>query len=39
MREGGNMRITDEVTTHLLDTPQELHECIEKKRLKPGRLN
>lgn len=28
----------DEVTAHLLDTPQEIQECIEAKRAKPGRL-
>lgn len=28
----------DEVTAHLLDTPEQLQECIEAKRAKPGRL-
>ena len=30
--------LKDEVTAHLLDTPEQLQECIEAKRAKPGRL-
>jgi len=29
----------DEVTAHLLDTPQELAACISQKKAKPGRLS
>jgi len=30
--------MNDEVTAHLLDTPQDLAACISQKKAKPGRL-
>jgi len=29
----------DEVTAHMSDTPEQLAECIQRKRDKPGKLS